>query len=561
MTIQLKRLVLVFFILIGTGGYVLFGQNKSFIVDSLTTVVDGSYPPYNQVHPGDTLLFRYGLRDFILLRNFQGDINNPIVIINSGGIVKINTDNYYGMSIRNCRYFKFTGTGDINHFYGFKIERVGHGGGIGIGEKSSDFEFDHVSIENCNGVGISAKTDPDCSFTTTRDKFTQYNSVFHDNYIARVSNEGMYIGSTKYFGQNVNCAGKDTLLLPSLLKGVRIYNNIIKYTGWDGIQVSSASSNCQVFDNLILFDSQGEFYNQMSGILLGGGSKCDCYNNYIGQGKGNGIENHGLGGNRLFNNIIVDAGLTYLPLDTSQMRHGIFISDVSMLADSSIVIMHNDIINPKSDGIRFSSSHSKNNLIASNLIINPGNYDYYENGSTSFKGTDSYIMLTDPEINISIKNNYFTRNITDAGLSEPDFTLLPGSPLIDSAYYDAQGIVNDFYHHQRPYGIASDIGAFEFNPAYLSIPDQGQDFAVLPLLFPNPVETILNINYRSPSDSNVTLGIYDLIGNRIISKEYSSEAGKINNVKVDVSFIKPGIFIYQFSSKHFYLTGRFIKVN
>jgi len=561
MTIRLKRCISVVFVLIVASFQMLFAQNKSFIVDSITKVIDGSYAPYNQVLPGDTLVFQHGMRDFILMRNFQGDSDKPIIVINSGGIVKINTDNYYGISIRNCRYFKLTGTGDLNHFYGFKIERVGNGGGLGIGEKSSDFEIDHVSIENCKGVGISAKTDPDCSLTTTRDKFTQFNTVLHDNYISSVSNEGMYIGSTKFFGQTVNCAGKDTLLLPGLLDGVRIYNNIIKYTGWDGIQVSSATSNCQVFDNLVLFDSQDEFYNQMSGILLGGGSKCDCYNNYIGQGQGNGIENHGLGGNRIFNNIIVDAGRTYLPLDQSQMRHGIFISDVSMQVDSSIVIMHNDIINPKSDGIRFSSINSKNNLVTSNLIINPGNYDYYENGNTSFKGKDSYVMITDSGMDISMKNNYFTRNISDAGLSEPDYTLLPGSPLIDSAYFDLNGVLFDFYHNARPYGLASDIGAFEFNPALLGITEHGQQFRTEPLLFPNPVRTLLNINYQNELKSKVTLGIYDLKGNRIMIKEFISPVEEKNNINVDVSYFISGIYIYQLSSKQNTVTGKFIKIN
>ncbi len=558
----LKRIIVLVYIWFAcSGSQLLLAQNRSYSIDSLTTLIDGQFAPYNMVLPGDTLVFGHGVRQYILLRNFKGEKDKPIIIINGGGIVTINTDNHYGMSIRNCKYFRLTGTGDINNFYGFRIERVANGGGIGIGEGSSDFEIDHVSVENCKGVGISAKTDPDCSFTTTRDKFTQYNSVLHDNYIAGVSYEGMYIGSTKYFGQTVNCSGTDTLLLPSLLDGVRIYNNILKYTGWDGIQVSSASSNCQVFDNLILFDSQGEFYNQMSGILLGGGSKCDCYNNYIGQGKGNGIENHGLGGNRIFNNIIIDAGRTYLPLDSSQMRHGIFISDVTIQPDSSVYILNNDIINPKSDGIRFSSIHSKNNLIASNLIINPGNYDYYENGHTSFKGVDSYVMLTNPATEILIKNNYFTRNFTEAGLSETDFTLLPGSPLIDSAYSDTRAIVFDFYHHPRPYGIAFDIGAFEFDPAYVSIPDQVKDFPVSPILFPNPVRTILNITYKCHSDSMVSLKIYDLRGNLIISKDFSPEAGKINNASVNVSNIKSGVYIYQFGSKRTSVTGRFIKVN
>ena len=558
MRFSFKRcLFIAYILLVGTGSQMLIAQNKSYSINSLTTLIDGLYAPFDKVLPGDTLLLEHGARQFILLRNFSGEKDKPIIIINSGGIVSINTDHYYGISIRNCKYFKLTGTGDLNHFYGFKIERVQNGGGIGIGEESSDFEIDHISVENCQGVGISAKTDPDCSFSNTRGMFTQYNSVLHDNYIASVSNEGMYIGSTKYFGQTVNCAGTDILLLPSLLDGVRIYNNILKYTGWDGIQVSSASSNCQVFDNLILFDSQSEFYNQMSGILLGGGSNCDCYNNYIGNGKGNGIEHHGLGGNRIFNNIIVDAGRTFLPQDSNQMRHGIFISDVS--PDSSIIIMNNDIINPKSDGIRFSGIHGKNNLIASNLIINPGNYDFYENGNTRFEGKDSYVMLTDPAINILIKNNFYSRNILNAGLSETDYTLLPGSPLIDSAYFNTNGIVFDYFHYPRPYGMAADIGAFEYNPTYLNTPFYSIS-TTEPFLFPNPVKTFLNINYHSTSTSKLTLGIYDLQGSRVIFKDLFSESGEINAIKVDVSFINSGVYIYQLSSKFNTVSGKFIKI-
>ena len=536
-----------------------FSQNRGFSVDTLTTVIDGSYPPYNQVLAGDTLLLEHGKRDFILLRNFQGEAGKPVVVINNGGIVNINTDHYFGISVRNCRYIKFTGTGDADHFYGIKIERVGHGGGIGIGSLSSDFEIDHVSIENCLGPGINAKTDPDCSFTSTRDKFTQFNSIIHDNYISGVSNEGLYVGSSKYFGQTVNCEGRDTLLLPSLLDGVRIFNNIIRYTGWDGIQVSSASSDCQVFDNTIIFDSQDESYNQMSGILLGGGSKCDCFNNYISQGKGNGIENHGLGGNRIFNNIIVDAGRSYMPLDSTLMRHGIYISDVSVQIDSSFSIINNDIINPKSDGIRFASILSKHNLLASNLIINPGSYDFYENGNTSFKGKDSYIMLPNVAADVTMQNNYLSRTAEGAGFSDIDYTLLLGSPLIDSAYFDNKGVVFDFYHHPRPYGTASDIGAFEFIPAYFGIPGDTSGFLTRPILFPNPARTILFIQYKTSLKTDVFLDIYSLNGIHVKRAKQEQVIAGRQVIKVDVEKFEPGIFLYTLRVGKYSSSGKFVK--
>lgn len=537
----------------------LYAQNTSFAVDSLTTLIDANYPPYNQVEPGDTLLFEHGNREFILIRNFQGLEDKPIIFINQGGIVNINTDHYFGISIRNCRYFKFTGGGDIDHYYGFRITRVEHGGGIGIGERSSDFELDHVSIENCKGAGINAKTDPDCEFTSTRDNFTQYNSIIHDNFISGVSNEGMYIGSSKYFGQVKNCNGKDTLLLPGLLDGVRVFNNIVEHTGWDGIQISSASFDCQVHDNIIMFDSQGEFHNQMSGILLGGGSKCDCYNNFISQGNGNGIESHGLGGYRIFNNIIVDAGRGFLPLDSSQMRHGIYISDVSVLTDSSFYILNNDIVNPKSDGIRFASIRSKNNLVASNLIINPGNYDYYENGNTSFDGMDSYLMLPDASADIKISDNYYSRSIESAGCSTIDYSLLPGSLLIDSGYTDTVLVAFDFYHQPRPFGFSSDIGAFEFIPESFGLPDNANTNAARLEFFPNPVKTILTIQYHNSSDSDVFLDIYDIKGNHVMQSVHYPLGENDQVLKVNVENYRTGIYIYTIRSSGYLVSGRFIK--
>ena len=96
-----------------------------------------------------------------------------------------------------------------------------------------------------------------------------------------------------------------------------------------------------------MYDSQSGVYGQLAGIMLGGGSKCDCYNNNIIEGKGDGIEDHGLGGNRIFNNLIIDAGRTFYPGDQSQKKHGIYIDDVSVQPDSSYRILFNDIINPK----------------------------------------------------------------------------------------------------------------------------------------------------------------------------------------------------------------------
>ena len=535
-------------------------QKQRIIVNSATTLIDATVAPYTQILPGDTLFFQAGTREYLLIRNFHGESGKPIVLINLGGVVIIDTDHFFGISMVNCRFIKFTGTGASDNFYGFKIQRVASGAALGIGALSSDVEIDHFYIENAPIGGIYAKTDPDCSFTGTRDKFTQYNTIIHDNHISDVGNEGMYVGSTKYFGQVVNCNGVDTLLLPSLLSGVKIYNNIISNTGWDGLQVSSAS-NCQVYDNLITHDSQDDHFGQMAGILLGGGSKCDCFNNYIADGRGNGIESHGLGGYRIFNNIIVNAGKTYKPGDSSQMKHGIYVTDVSVLPDSSFFILFNDIINPKSDGIRFSSIISRNNLIASNAIINPGNFDYYEHGKTGFKGKDSYVMIPNDSADVTLKNNYFARTADSAGFSATNYSLLPGSPLIDVAYTDNKGVTFDFYHHARPYGSAWDIGAHEYNPAYLDIAENHPPSAIKMTLYPNPVRDSFSISFQVRQSSKIVLDIYDLQGNLINDGNWGIFDPGIHVKKINVIHLPEGIylFILRIGSQSF--SGRFVKVN
>ncbi|MBE7472392.1 MAG: hypothetical protein HS114_24955 [Anaerolineales bacterium] len=90
--------------------------------------------------------------------------------------------------------------------------------GAQIGDKSSDFELDHLEIANTSLAGIYAKTLANCSNGSTniydhdgdgqthddpddiinRSTFTQYNSVLHDNYIHQVRAEGFYVGSSFY---------------------------------------------------------------------------------------------------------------------------------------------------------------------------------------------------------------------------------------------------------------------------------------------------------------------------------------------------------------------------
>ncbi|HCY41835.1 MAG TPA: hypothetical protein DHV48_10845 [Prolixibacteraceae bacterium] len=533
-------------------------NSANLLVGPQTTLLDGSVQA-NRVNPGDTIFMQAGQWDNIVIRNFTGSADKPLIFINKGGVVTFSTNYNFGISIQNCRYFRLTGTGVKSEFYGIRIEKVENGTGIGVGRLSSDFEIDHVLIKNVPIAGIYAKTDPDCSGTTTREKFVQYNTSIHDNYIESAGNEGLYIGNTTFFGQTVKCNGKDTLLIPSLLEGVKVFRNIIKSSGWDGIQVSSASKNCAVYENEIWYDSQAEVPNQMSGIILGGGSKCDCYNNLISNGKGIGIENHGLGGNRIFNNLIIDAGRNYFPGDfsASKMKYGIFISDVSTLNDSSYFILHNTIINPKSDGIRFSSVKSRGNLVASNVIINPGNFDYYENGNFPVKGIDSYLMLTNVNSDVRQLNNFFSHDFASAGLDET-FKPKAGSPLVNAGYPGPPTILFDFSNSPRLPGNRPDIGAFEYQ-----IPDGIEELANsksnMIELFPNPADQSITVKFLNSASSDIEVEVFDLMGRKQIQKNCGILNPGWNSVRINVEPLTPGTYFLLVRSKGSGAATKFVK--
>jgi hypothetical protein len=441
--------------------------------------------------------------------------------------------------------------------YGIQISRVDGGSGVGIGGMSSDIEIDHLLITNCLTEGIFAKTDPDCSFKASRDSFTQFNTIIHDNYITDVANEGMYIGSSYFSGITLTCNGKDTIVMPPLLKGVKVYNNIVKNTGWDGIQVSSASMNCQIFNNTVLNDSQAEVQNQMSGILIGGGTKGDCFNNFICNGKGDGIENHGAGGNKIYNNIIVNAGKTYLPNDLSKMKHGIFISDASVTADSSFYIFFNDIINPKSDGIRFQSIKSKHNLVASNLIINPGNFNLYELDNTPFTGNDAYVMIPNAAADVQLKNNFFSKDAQTAGISENDYTILSGSPLINRGYSDSRSVTFDFQNNRRPVGGLFDIGAMEYNSGNDTLL---QTFSEKPVLYPNPVNSTLMIKYLSIELTRTSFNIYSMSGALVMQQYNQVVLPGIQQLQIAVDKLSCGVYFYAIQNGKDIRFGKFIKL-
>lgn len=414
-----------------------------------TVIQSGDYSALNlSAGPGNTVCIQAGTYTGLKFIGLNGTANEPIIYRNLGGqvIFQNTTNNQNGLNFDNCRYFKVTGTGDPNVYYGLKVAKTGSGGmGITVGGKSSDCEIEHVEISNTGFAGIMAKTDPNCDSTTWRGNFTMYNIKIHDNYIHDVPGEGLYIGNSfAAGGMTINCNGVTKVVPPHNIYGLQVYNNQLERTGCEGIQFG-CSVDALVHDNTMVDTGISPFdVYQANGIQIGGGSGGLCYNNTVVNARGTGIIMVGFLGNQsVFNNVIVNSGY-----------NGIFADSRSCsIPNTYLRIANNSIIGSASDAIKlYSLIHTHE--VVNNLIANPA--------------TGKYIVKLGSPVIVNERNNFKTLDISQAQLNNPsngNYYPIVGSPLVNTGEnLLLWGISFDRDNNARPYGSTHDIGAFELIP-------------------------------------------------------------------------------------------------
>lgn len=513
----------------------------SYEINSSTHLVDGS-----SINPGDTVKLISGHRDYLLFRNIHGNSTSPVVIINDGGQVEINADHFYGIKFENCSFIKLTGSGHASYQYGIYIASVTSGAGITVDNLSTNFEMEKVEISNIPIAGIYVKTEPTCTLESTRDNFTMYDIKIHDCYLHDIADEGMYIGSSKYTGQDVTGCGT---LLPHIIEGVQVYNNIVENTGWDGIQVSSATKDCFIYNNTIRYDSERETTNQMSGILIGGGSNCDCYNNKIFDGKGDGIDILGFGNHKIYNNLIVRPGISYKPQDgpTSYQKHGIWVGNVATDQDAEIFIYNNTIISPKTHGMKLTNVSITSYKLYNNIISEPSSY--------SILGGDSYLNINILII-YQLANNLFTNQesfIQFINPSNEDYDLDAFSPAVNNGLdLTNLGLTFDIDNKDRPFGGAFDIGAYESHDPRIGI-EEGNLYRnkgiILYDVNPNPIYTSAIIRYELKEPLDIKLSIMDLNGKIIVILLDQKQDAKLHTLDIRKNNLPSGIYFLTLESK------------
>ncbi len=444
------RTFFVIILILSFGGNDANGQNCnctiSFDTSTKTNIyLNGDITPVN---PGDVICFQADVYSTIRLINIHGTSDSPIVVKNCGGVAEIDLreGTNHGFIVNNSTNLQITGTGDSGEQYGFKIYREPtdiEKTGIAISDMISDIELDHIEIHDVE-LGVHLLNLPECDPATWRGNWTMENVSIHDFYIHDVGNEGFYIGSSKYNdGHPMTCNGESVSLLPPLIKHIKVYNNRIENSGWDAMQVSVATKDVRIFNNSAINWGMKNKPSQRAGLVIGGGSTGEVFNNYFDTGEGDGIDVFGIGDVRIYNNIIVGA-----------KGQGIFIGNREPFAGYNYYLINNTIVDSGEDGVRYNNEFAVGSKIINNLLVNSGQKDIN--------------LLKQGSGGVMVSSNLGLATVNEAKFSDPgnqDYSLAFDSPAVDQGE-DISSLAllfTDFFGIPRPDDNTIDVGAAEYS--------------------------------------------------------------------------------------------------
>lgn len=292
---------------------------------------------------GDTIKITGTNYSVIEFYNVGGDACRPLVIMPQ---TTVTTPVFRFRN--NCRYIKVWGGPSQ---YGIKII----GGALAISKSH------HITAENMEisggSLGVYCKTDYDAADPETwQPGYVMTKMIFRNLWIHDINGEGMYVGHTSPDGIVYNGVNR----VPIRMDSVEISNCIVERCQWDGIQVSNARNGTKIFNNTIKSFGMLNKPSQQAGIILGGNTSGDVYNNKVMYGSGNAIELFGYGINNCYDNIVDSTGWD----GTANGQHSIYASDyithVETNPKQTARIYNNKVIKPKPAGAIFVTGYSNN---------------------------------------------------------------------------------------------------------------------------------------------------------------------------------------------------------
>jgi len=533
---------------------------------------------------GDTLKIPAGTYSVIEIDSFGGDPCRDIIIMNSGGLVNVSTAMRFK---KDVHHVKIIGNGFPGLTYGFKtkvfaFDRVNH------------FTMERIEAgPNPSGVGIYGKQDPYAGQPWTQyPNYTSTKITINNCYVHDVAGEGMYIGHTYPGGDPAN-----SYLIPQRQDSVTISNCIVTNTGWDGIQLSNARNGCLIFGNTVTNFGLTDLDGQRAGIISGGNTNSQVYNNTVINGTGNGIQFFGYGLMNCYNNTITNVGNTTHSANGEENIYGFaYVNSVETNPKQQMVIFNNLINYPKPKGaIRIWDNDNSelvnlhdnffcfatppppdwqtlyiflqqvytnvNNILQCNspLPVSLTSFSGHKEGSANklYWTTAGENNNTGFEIQRSTDGAFFE---TIGFVASQAVGGNSASPL-DYSYTDINMTGNIHYYRLRQvdFDLHSQLSSI------VRIMGDKPSSLTMDVVFPNPARSMVNLLINAPAREQVRLRVTDIEGRIIKSQSANLEPGS-NTVTIDISQLTSGTYIVTLfagdkqSGRNIYFGSRIIAV-
>ena len=513
---------------------------------------------------GDTLNILAGNYSVIEIDSFGGDPCRDIVIRNLGGQVIVNGPIRFG---KDVHYVKVIGNGSTNLKYGFKtsifaFNRVNH------------FTMEKIEVgPNPGGVGIYGKQDPYATNpATVYPNYVNRKITINDNYVHNTEGEGMYIGNTApdadpYHG----------FIIPQRADSVTISNNIVDSTGWDGIQLSNARNGCLIFGNTVTNFGLRDIDAQRSGIISGGNTNTQVYNNSVSNGTGNGIEFFGYGDLGCYNNKISNVGTTNKTVNGEESIFGnAYVNHVEINPMQHMIIHNNSFVNPRLRGaIRlYDNANALPADISNNkfcfTIPPPSNWQQlyftiYPIGYINVNNILSCTAVPVPNIaptanagaDIIITLPVNTTPLNGSG-TDPDGTIAsyawtkiagPTAGTLNNAASAQTGLSNlvqGIYKYELK--VTDNLGAVGKDTVQVTVNAAIEELNV----YPNPVKEILNVEiYSFIKNEKISFILLNENGSKVYENNTVVLSGNMSVFKIDMSKLKAGIYFLKVDYRNY----------
>ncbi len=596
MSISINKHILFSFVF-STLSFLSFAQSSSscgcdYIIDS--TLANGiSLAPwrtgayYFNPQPGQTVCLSGNYVD-LRIDGIKGTAAAPIIIKNLCNTTATfnSTGTYPPFSLSNSEYVRITGTGDTSKNYGITIDCSSNTAALFVtGTKTKGIEIDHVEIKRSNFAGFMIKQDPTCDPNTWYNNMVMSDIHLHDNYVHDVVGEGFYIGNSFWQGgMTRTCNGVSQVVYPHQILGLNVHHNIIRNTGWDGLQYG-CSPDADVHDNLIENTGLQKVSLQTNGVQIGAGSGGLFYNNIIRKPGSTALAIIGFTNTtKVYNNLIVNA------------YEGIFADTRDSISSPKIEleIYNNTLVNTSQNGMTiYDNGHQYKNASNQWVFFPKGYQPRVKNNVIIGPYFDYRLILRNPNILIDSTNNYKLRT---PFTSPPQYfptqklslfadtsvcTLKTGSYLINKGTNIVSNVVtNDLLGVSRD--TLLDIGSYEFvavsSPFSLKTPkvsnntdnnktknaptlatekkDNSLDLGIETKefsLYPTIASDLITVNMPNISQ-NASIQIYNMTGQLVKTIDIQTN-NKAERMNINIKDFKQGLYVCSFTENNKHISS------